>query len=308
MEGRFWVVMEWCTHTCGGMVWLLLLDTENFRLKIIYAVTHQRSIDPRSSKSVRTLSLCSCESFITTQYQQQQHTFDFLFFLCLCFLSLLQATVKETEGTCVSPQKSHHANFALNKMLRRPRVHLSFFGKTRLGQEALQQAQKEMRTLDKNPNPLIRYLSKKRKVDMMQVELEGRIAQTLHPSFRHAMLGLTALLCAPVLFGLVLGVIQPTYYLFVSMGGMARDRYDKLWTFASPWIVLGGQLCLFAIVYDLSIYIRVPFFFYVLAPLYRRAGYTRAVAKGTKTVHELSKRSTTPRAWRSVKAQAGSVK
>jgi hypothetical protein len=94
----------------------------------------------------------------------------------------------------------------------------------------------------------------------------------------------------------------------VTFAGMAKEKYDKLWTFANPFIVAGGQVCLFIFFYDLSIYLRMPFFFYVLAPAFKKAGWTRPMAKGTKTVKELSKRSTTPKAWRSVKSQAGSVK
>lgn len=193
-------------------------------------------------------------------------------------------------------------------MLRRSVSRFSFLGNTKIGQEAMQQARKEMQNIDKSSNPVVRYLSKKRKVDNMQVELEGRIADGLHPSFKTAMRASTALFCLPVLLGLLFGVLQPTYYIFVSFAGMARDRYDKLWTFANPFIVAGGQLCLFLVFYDLSIYLRMPFFFYVLAPAFRKFGWTRALAKGTKSVHELSKKTTTPKAWRQVKAQGGTVK
>ncbi|CUF60705.1 transmembrane protein, putative [Bodo saltans] len=188
------------------------------------------------------------------------------------------------------------------------RTRLNYFANTKIGQEALQQSQRDMKNLDKNPNRFVRYLSKQRPVDKMQVELEGRIANDLHPSFRSAMRICTGILCTPVLLGLLTGYFQPTYYLFVSFSGMAKEKYDKMWTLANPFIVAGGQLCLFLVFYDLSIYLRMPFFFHVLAPVFRKAGWIRALAKGTKTVKELSKKSNSPKAWRTLKSQAGSVK
>ena len=178
-------------------------------------------------------------------------------------------------------------------MMRRSllRSDFSYFGKTKFGQEALKKTKADMQTIDRSPNPLLRYMSKKRNIDRLQIEGEGRIADDLHPSFQYAMKFFTTLLCAPVLAGLLSGSLQPSYYLLVPTKAIPEDRYNRMWTLANPWIVASGQLFVFFVFYDLSIYVRMPFFAYVLAPLFRRFGPQRHVAKGTVSVSELTKRT-----------------
>lgn len=171
------------------------------------------------------------------------------------------------------------------------RLDFQYLGKTKFGSEVLAKTKAEMKSIDTNPNPVLRYLSRKRNIDQLQIEVEGRIADDLHPAFRHTMRLCTGMLMSPILVWLLSGSAQPTYYLMVSFGNMDTEKYEKLWKLANPWVVAAGQMLMFAVIYDLSIYVRMPFFAKVLAPLFRKYGPAKPEAKGTVTIDALKRRS-----------------
>lgn len=163
----------------------------------------------------------------------------------------------------------------------------SYFGKTKIGAEVLANARRDMQTIDSNPNPILRYMAKKRNIDQLQIDVEGRIADELHWSFRHVMKVMTALMTTPVLVGLLSGTLQPTHFFLVRSGAVQEEKYISMWKLANPWIVAAGQLLLFAIYYDVTIYLRMPLFAHVLAPIYRKLGLLKPQALGAVSIKEL---------------------
>lgn len=180
-----------------------------------------------------------------------------------------------------------------NVMLRRTisRYDFNYFGRTKFGAEALRKTKGDMQTIDRSPNPILRYLSRKRNVDQLQILVEGRITDELHPFFKYATNFFTLLVTLPVLGGLVTGKLMPSYYVLVSTGLIHEEKYFRMWKLANMWVVLAGQLFIFVVYYDLSIYLRMPFFAYVLAPSFRKFGWLRPPPIGAMTTEELLAKS-----------------
>nr|CCC89901.1 conserved hypothetical protein [Trypanosoma congolense IL3000] len=148
-------------------------------------------------------------------------------------------------------------------------------GKTKIGAEVLAKTRKDMHSFGKDSNFIVRFLSRRRPIDFLALDVDGRIARELHPSFRVVKNACTVLLMGPLLLLLVTGTLSPSYYFLVPTGLMTEDRYSALWEFSHWAAVLTGQLCIFIVLYDLSVYVRYPVFAYVLAPLYRSLGLQR---------------------------------
>ncbi|ESL06381.1 hypothetical protein TRSC58_05947 [Trypanosoma rangeli SC58] len=149
----------------------------------------------------------------------------------------------------------------------------SRLGRTKLGTEVLMKTRYEMREMSQSDNRFIRFLARRRPIDYLALEVDGPITRELHSSFRIVKNACTFLLVAPVLVLLVMGVLSPSYYVLVLPGFITGDQFERMWEFSHWAIVLAGQLFLFVVFYDLSVYVRYPFFAYVLAPLYRRMGW-----------------------------------
>ncbi|AAZ10572.1 uncharacterized protein TEOVI_000564800 [Trypanosoma equiperdum] len=148
-------------------------------------------------------------------------------------------------------------------------------GRTKLGAEVLLKTRNDMRGFGKDSNFIVRFLARRRPIDFLALEVDGRLARELHPSFRIVKNACTLLLMGPVFVMLVSGMMSPTYYLLVSTNIMTVDRYNGLWEFSHWAVVLCGQLFVFIFLYDLSVYVRYPFFAYILVPMYRRLGLQR---------------------------------
>lgn len=191
-------------------------------------------------------------------------------------------------------------------MLRRSIARFDFgiLGKTRFGAEAIAKTKRDMNTIDGTANPLLRYMTRKRKIDQLQIDVEGRIAEDLHPSFLTAINVLTVAVMGPLFYFFVHGDLQPTYYLMVSTNIVKPEKYAKVWDIANPLVVFATQVFTFAVFYDASIYVRMPFFAYVLAPLFRKFGPKKVMAKGTVTLQELKQKSAAMQQRKGVKGGA----
>ncbi|KAH9598941.1 hypothetical protein LSM04_004298 [Trypanosoma melophagium] len=149
---------------------------------------------------------------------------------------------------------------------------LAKLGRTKLGAEVLTQTRLEMREIEHSENRLIRFLTRRRPIDYLALQVDGPITKELHPSFRYVKYFCTFLLAAPVFVLLVTGVLSPSYYVLVPSGFLTADQFERMWEFSHWAVVLAGQIFIFLIFYDLSVYVRYPFFAHVVAPIYRRCG------------------------------------
>ncbi|KPI84681.1 hypothetical protein ABL78_6275 [Leptomonas seymouri] len=179
-------------------------------------------------------------------------------------------------------------------MLRFTQRRLLFdkLSQTKLGAEVLAQTRSEMRHLERKDNAVMRFMTRRRPVDYLAIEVDGPITKELHPSFRYVKNGLTCIFFFPFVLLLVAGYLQPTYYLVVSTGLVPYDRYVKMWSFGNWAVVLAGQLFFALLVYDLSVYVRYPFFAHVLAPAYRKMGWLRPPPPASLTMEQLKSGAT----------------
>ncbi|KAK7197648.1 hypothetical protein NESM_000716200 [Novymonas esmeraldas] len=165
-----------------------------------------------------------------------------------------------------------------------------FFDKlsqTKLGSEVLAQTRSEMRHLERKDNVLMRFITRRRPIDYLAIEVDGAVTRELHPSFRYVKHGITCLFFVPFMALLLSGHLQPTYYLLVPTGLVPHDRYVQMWSFSNWAIVLAGQLFFALVVYDLSVYVRYPLFAHVLAPAYRKMGWRRPPPPASLTMEQL---------------------
>ncbi|KPA80282.1 hypothetical protein ABB37_04577 [Leptomonas pyrrhocoris] len=158
---------------------------------------------------------------------------------------------------------------------------------TKLGAEVLAKTRSEMRHLERKDNALMRFMTRRRPVDYLAIEVDGAITKELHSSFRYVKHGLTCLVFIPFLVALLSGSLQPTYYLLVPTGLVPYDHYVRMWSFGNWAIVMAGQLFFALAVYDLSVYVRYPFFAHVLAPIYRKMGWLRPPPPASMTLEQL---------------------
>ncbi|KAG5473402.1 hypothetical protein LSCM4_03465 [Leishmania orientalis] len=158
---------------------------------------------------------------------------------------------------------------------------------TKLGSEVLAQTRSDMRHLERKDNALMRFMSRRRPIDYLAIEVDGPVTKELHPSFRHVKNGITCLIFVPFVVLLATGQLQPTYYLLVPTGLVPYDHYVQMWSFSNWAIVLAGQLFFALVVYDLSVYVRYPFFAYLLAPAYRKMGWFRPSPPASFTMNQL---------------------
>lgn len=174
-------------------------------------------------------------------------------------------------------------------MLRFTQRRLLFdkLSQSKLGSEVLAQTRSEMRHLERKDNVFMRFMTRRRPVDYLAIEVDGPITKELHPSFRYVKNGLTCLVFIPFVVLLVSGHLQPTYYLLVPTGLVPYDHYVQMWSFSNVAIVLAGQLFFALVVYDLSVYLRYPFFAHVLAPMYRKMGWLRPPPPASLTMEQL---------------------
>jgi hypothetical protein len=158
--------------------------------------------------------------------------------------------------------------------------------KTKVGAEAWAQTRAQIKSIDDSSNFLLRWASRQRKIDTMAVEVETRMVDEFHAGFKFVLRIVNGAALAPVLFGLLGGTLQPSYYLLVLSGAMEPEKYAKIWEHAHPGMVVTGQLFVFLVWYDLSVYLRYPLMFYVVAPIFRRMGLFK-VKCGGATVEQL---------------------
>ena len=176
-------------------------------------------------------------------------------------------------------------------MFRRSLVHpdsFRLFGNTRVGQELALRTKHYMNDLNKGSrgNPITRFLSRRRTIDRMQVEVDDHITQELHHSFEWAMKLWTMLVVTPVIAGLFAGKVAPTRFM-VWFGITTQERYDAIWEFAHIGWILLGQACCALLYYDLSVYWRYPVYKYAFAPIWRKMGWTRPAPVGTANLADL---------------------
>ena len=166
----------------------------------------------------------------------------------------------------------------------------NYFGNTKVGQELAGRTKEYMNDIHRydKGNFVTRFLTRRRKIDRMQQEVDDKIALELHPTFGISMKLWTMLVTTPVLGGLVMGNIAPTRAL-VWINMMTQEKYDKIWELANPAIVLAGQLFMFLIYYDFSVYIRYPVFKYLFAPAFRKVGLFAPQPMGIKSLKDLKK-------------------
>ncbi|KAG5473684.1 hypothetical protein LSCM1_04311 [Leishmania martiniquensis] len=158
---------------------------------------------------------------------------------------------------------------------------------TKLGSEVLAQTRSDMRRLERKDSALIRFMSRRRPIDYLAIEVDGPVTKELHHSFRHLKNAITCFFFVPFVALLITGHLQPTYYLLVPTGLVPHDHYVQMWSFSNWAIVLAGQLFFALVVYDLSVYVRYPFFAYLLAPVYRKMGWRRPSPPVSLTMEQL---------------------
>ena len=165
-----------------------------------------------------------------------------------------------------------------------------YFGNTKVGQELAKSTKEYMNDVNRGnkSNFMTRFLTRRRNIDRMQQEVDDKITLELHPAFQMSMKLWTMMVTTPVLGGLVMGTIAPTRAI-VWFNFTTQERYDKVWEFANPFIVLGGQLLMFLVYYDFSVYLRYPVFKFVFAPAFRKMGMYATKPVGIKSLHELRK-------------------
>ena len=160
---------------------------------------------------------------------------------------------------------------------------------TDMGREAMVRAREEALNTQKGGSRIMRFFLRKRPIDNLGIELEGRISDQLHWTFPYAMKAVTLAVILPVAYMMMVSEkIRVSYFLLVyPIQIMAEYKYDKLWTLCNPFAVYAGQLFLLFLWYDFSVYIRYPICFSIVAPLYRALGLVRTAPKGAKTIEEL---------------------
>ncbi|GET90279.1 hypothetical protein, conserved [Leishmania tarentolae] len=218
---------------------------------------------------------------------------------CPPFLYQFPFVLRHTDTTLNPRKKEVHRCRGSHRccvaMLRLSSQRLLFdrLSQTKLGAEVLAQTRSEMRHLERKDNALMRFMSRRRPIDYLAIEVDGPITKELHPSFRHVKNGITCFVFLPFVALLVAGYLQPTYYLLVPTGLVPYDHYVQMWSFSHWAVVLAGQLFFALVVYDLSVYVRYPFFAHVLAPAYRKMGWFRPPPAASLTMEQL--KAGTPR-------------
>ncbi|AIN99974.1 hypothetical protein LPMP_290230 [Leishmania panamensis] len=167
------------------------------------------------------------------------------------------------------------------------RLLLDKLSQTRLGSEVLAQTRSEMQHLERKDSALMRFMSRRRPIDYLAIEVDGPVTKELHPSFRYVKNIITCFVFVPFVVLLVAGHLQPTYYFLVCTGLVPYDHYVQMWSFSNWAIVLVGQLFFALVVYDLSVYVRYPLFAHVLAPAYRKMGWFRPSPAASLTLEQL---------------------
>lgn len=167
------------------------------------------------------------------------------------------------------------------------RLVLDKLGNTKLGAEVLAETRREMQSIESKDNFVVRFLTRRRPVDHLAIEVDGPITKEFNAYFVYAKHLSTALLCLPVFALSLSGVLSPTFYLLVSTNIMPADKYYKMWAHGNRLVELAGQAVFCVVFYDLSAYIRYPFFARVLAPVFRRQGWLRPLPKANFSADEL---------------------
>ncbi|EPY28553.1 hypothetical protein STCU_05027 [Strigomonas culicis] len=170
------------------------------------------------------------------------------------------------------------------------RVH--FFdklGSTKLGAEVLAKTRSDMQNIaqPEKTNMLLRFFTRRRPIDFLAIEVDGPMTKELLPHFRYVRHGLTCLLMAPVFYYLFTGRMAPSYYIMVSTRLFTREQYDRMWELSDWYMVLAGQCFVAVVLYDFSVYLRYPFFAYVVAPFYRKMNWSKPLPTGSYSVKEL---------------------
>lgn len=167
------------------------------------------------------------------------------------------------------------------------RLLLDKLGSTKLGAEVLTQTRGDMKHIVAGDSLVVRFFTRRRPIDYLAIEVDGPITRELAPSFVYAKRVFTALLCVPVFALTLTGALSPTYYVLVPTRILSAEKYNRMWEFSYRGVELLGQAALCLVLYDLSAYLRYPFFARVLAPLYRRRGWLRPQPKLNLTVEQL---------------------
>lgn len=133
----------------------------------------------------------------------------------------------------------------------------------------------------------MRFLSRRRPIDHLAMDIDGPITKELDASFYYLRHALTAIVCVPVFVLLVTGTLSPTYYMLVPTGLVTMTQYTAMWNFSHWGMVLLGQLMAFVIFYDMSVYIRYPILSRLVVPMYRRFKLVKPAPAANFGVHEL---------------------
>eukprot|EP00760_Papus_ankaliazontas_P009356 PhM_4_TR14048/c0_g1_i1/m.6296 len=114
--------------------------------------------------------------------------------------------------------------------------------------------------------------------------------EQLHVSYQATCCGITFATTAPLLYAQWQGFWNLTPYL-VEKGLMSQDFYDR-WVPQNCIIVFVGQLIVLGLWTEVTNYLRFPLFYYVLAPVWTKAGWfsspTSTAATVLATVRTLS--------------------
>lgn len=191
------------------------------------------------------------------------------------------------------------------RFTRCSRDSFKYFRETRLGQELALRTKQDMNNIHKSQqggggqkgggggggggggsNFVTRFLTRKRAVDRMQVEIDTHTVSELHWSFGYLMKFWTMLVVTPFITALFAGKVAPTQFLY-RFGFTTKERYEAIWEHANILWVLFGQAMVAIAYYDLSIYWRYPVYKYVFAPIYRRYGLYRPAAQGSFELKDL---------------------
>ncbi len=120
-------------------------------------------------------------------------------------------------------------------------------------------------------------LAKRRRIDDLADYVDRELRFEFVPAFEYAMAAFSIALMAPVIYVVTEGIVTPSR-LVVWMGAMSEADYKKSWAPFPWWSWTAGHGMLFYCVYQLTPYVRYPFFVHVLAPFFRRRGWVRRAA------------------------------
>lgn len=137
-------------------------------------------------------------------------------------------------------------------------------------------------------------LSKRRKIDDLADYVDQDLRFEFTSSFEYAMGAFTFVLMAVPIFFVTEGWTPPSK-VTVLVGMMSEKEFNDTWDLIQSkwgipwWMSSVGHAALFFVLYQLTPWIRYPFYVHVLAPFYRKLGWVTHRFHAKQKAAELAK-------------------